>query len=74
MVEEQQQIVRTGSQRFVQAGHGGVVLADETSAGGHRAIHAGALFVGVVPLSPAVALGGFHGDPVMIAGDIGEGL
>ena len=54
--------------------HRGAVLADEAGAGRDGAIHADALFVGAVPLSPAVAFRGFDRDAVMIADDIGERL
>ena len=40
----------------------------------HRAIHADALVVGAMPLSPAVALRCLHRDAVVIADDVGERL
>ncbi len=73
-MQEEQQIVGAGGERLVNLGDGRAILADVAGAGGHRAIHADAVFVGAMPLAPAVALGGFDVYAVVIAGDIGEGL
>ena len=74
VMHEEQQIVRTRLERFVHRAHRPAVLADESGAGRDRAIHADALVVGAVPLSPAVALGRFDGDAVVIADDVGQRL
>ena len=74
VVQEQQQLVRTGRQRLVDLGDRGPVLPDVPGAGRDGAVHADALFVGAMPLSPAVALGCLHRHAVVIAHDVGEGL
>ena len=74
VMEEEQQVVGTSRQRFEHCGDGGAVLADVAGSGGNGAVHAHALLIGAVPLSPAVTLGRFHVHSVVVAGDIGERL
>jgi hypothetical protein len=71
VVHEQEQIVRAGRERLVHARNGRTVLADISGAGGFGSIHADAVFIGAMPLAPAVTLGGFHVDAVVISGDVG---
>src|SRR5215469_9504469 len=72
MVEKQQQIVGTVGERLVDLLHIRRILTNETRSGGDRAIHADALMVGAMPLSPAVSLRGLRSRIVMISGNVGE--
>src|SRR5450756_201281 len=74
MVEEEQQLVGTGFQGFVHLGNNWTVLSSVAGAFGDGTLHAGALIVGIVPLAPAVAFGGFDADAVVVANNISEGL
>ena len=75
VMHEEQQVVRTvvSSDSYIWR-TGRRILADVAGAGRDRAIHADALVVGAMPLSPAVALRRFDRDAVVIADDVGERL
>ena len=63
MVEEEQQFVGRGRERFVDFRDGRAILADVAGAGGDGAVHADSFFVGAMPLAPAVFFGGFDVGP-----------
>ena len=49
-------------------------MADVTCAGGDGAIHAYAVVIGAVPLTPAIVFAGLDVGAVVAAGDVGQGL
>ena len=72
VVHEQQQVVGAGLERFVRRCHLRRVLRDVLRAGRHRPIHADALVVGTMPLSPPVALRRLDAGTVVRVEDVGE--
>src|SRR5579863_7937502 len=74
VMEEEQKLVGRGRERFVDFRDWRTILADESGAGRDGAVHADSLFVGAMPLSPAVFFGGLDVRAVVAAGDVGEGL
>ena len=60
VVEEEEQIVGTVRQWFVEFLDCGWVLGDEAGSRGDGAIHADGLVIGAMPLSPAIVFGGLE--------------
>ena len=58
VVEEEEQLVGRGGERFINLGDFGRVLAGEACAGGDGAVHADAFVIGAMPLAPSVVFAG----------------
>src|SRR5580704_14117010 len=72
MMEKKQQFVRRGVRGFIHLRDGCAILIDIPRARGCRAIHADAVVVGAMPLSPAVSFGGLDSRSEMAAQNIGD--
>src|SRR3954470_15997025 len=74
VMQEQQQIVRTGRDRFEDPRDLGTVLSAVPGPRRYGPIHAYTFGVGAMPLAPSVTLGSLDVDAVVIASNVGEGL
>ena len=74
MVEEKEQLVRSGFRRLIQLGYRRRILPDIARAGGHGAIHPHPLMVSAVPLAPTVVLGRFHSGAVVTSENVRQCL
>src|SRR5688572_7993241 len=73
-MHEEKQIVGRVLDSLVNPRDLGSKLARKSCPGGNATIHADALFVCTVPLSPPIALGCLNGDTVMVTDDVRQCL
>src|SRR3954468_20989408 len=74
VVKKEQQIIGGGLSRFVNGLNERRILAGESGASTHSAIHADSIMICTMPLSPPIAFRGFDPRAVVTAENVRESL